>query len=72
MLRLQVDDGLNLRVELNQRAILHLPQAQGGSVTDVTDGVRRYMVDDRPFHLHIRAERPFRLDLAELLLTAKS
>jgi len=72
MLRLQVEGSEDLRVELNERDILQLPGAQGGSVTDVTDGVRRYMVDDRPFHLRIRAERPFRLGLAELLLTAKA
>lgn len=72
MLRLQVEGGEDLRVELNERDILQLPGAEGGSVTDVTDGVRRYMVDDRPFHLRIRAARPFRLALAELLLTAKS
>lgn len=72
MLRLQVEGAENLRVELNERHILQLPDALGGSVTDVTDGVRRYMVDDRPFHLRIRADQPFRLGLAELLLTAKA
>lgn len=72
MLRLQVEGAEQIQVELYERSILQLPQAQGGSVTDVTDGVRRYMVDDRPFHLRLRAERPFRLLLAELLLTAKS
>lgn len=72
MLRLQVEGVEHLQVELNERGILELAQAQGGSVTDVTDGVRRYMVDDRPFHLRIRADRPFRLRQAELLLTARS
>jgi len=72
MLRLQVEGVDHLQVELNERRILQLTQAQGGSVTDVTDGVRRYMVDDRPFHLRIRAEQPFRLRQAELLLTARS
>ena len=43
-----------------------------GDDADVTDGVRHYMVDDRPFHLRIRGERPFRLELAELLLTARA
>ena len=59
-------------MELNERHILQLSDAPGGSVTDVTDGVRRYMVDDRPFHLRIRADQPFRLGQAELLLTAKA
>ena len=72
MLRLQVEGRAALRIELNERDILRLPDAEGGSVTDVTDGVRRYMVDDRPFHLRIRGERPFRLELAELLLTARA
>ena len=72
MLRLQVEGPASLRIELNERDILQLDDARGGSVTDVTDGVRRYMVDDRPFHLRLRADRPFRLELAELLLTAKS
>ena len=71
MLRMQVEGAEHLRVELNERTIVTLATT-GASVTDVTDGVRRYMVDDRPFHLRISAERPFRLRLAELLLTAKS
>lgn len=72
MLRLQVEGGEDLQIELNDRQILHLPVAQGGSVTDIIDGVRRYMVDDRPFHLRLRAGRPFHLELAELLLTARA
>ena len=45
-----------------------LLQAGSGSY-DVTERVRRYMVDDRPFHLELEAPEPVQLERVELLLT---
>jgi L-asparaginase len=48
-----------------------LSQAPSGSY-DVTDEVRRYMVDDRPFHLDLVGEQPVDLQRVELLLTTSA
>lgn len=62
----------DVQVYLNDHCIMQLVGAQGCCLSDVTDGVRRYMVDDRPFHLRVSSDRPIRLEQAELLLTTES
>lgn len=59
----------DVMVYLNEHCIAQLVESQGCVLCEVTEGVRRYMSDDRPFHLRVQADRAIALARAELMLT---
>jgi len=71
VLSLQWEGSLSadFQVYLNDHLILQQVGPQGCCLSDVTDGIRRYMVDDRPFHLRLTAEPELVFTKVELLLT---
>lgn len=78
VLRIDAQPGPGLRVYLNanahdpeeSRCLTRLPAVErGGHMLEVTEPVRRYMADDRPFHLLVIADAPVLLENVELLLT---
>jgi L-asparaginase len=78
VLRIDAPPGPGVRVYLNanarepeeSRCLARLAALEaGGHMLEVTETVRRFMADDRPFHLLVLADAPARLDNVELLLT---
>lgn len=78
VLRIDALAGAGIRVYLNAdpqapeeaRCLTRLAALQaGGHMLDVTEPVRRYMADGRPFHLLVLADAPVHLQQVELLLT---
>ena len=71
MLTLSHEQVADVQVFLNDHCILQQIGGAGCDLHDVTDGVRRYMVDDRPFHFRVTSQTPIRLEKVELLLTTQ-